>query len=331
MPRFLANKSPEPANCCRHSCWSLLTSIRSNLSCPLTDLNIATGAGPTRVTFNEFTPLFQRNRAQLLTTFLAGSNNTFGDEVIVSGLYNKAAISAGQFHSQTDGFRQNNDANNNIYNLFGQFDVTPALSVQTELRHRNTREGDLVLNFDRDDLFPDFQRRVNQDTFRVGARLTPFPALNVIASVFYSDRDENVRNLTFLDEAKLRKKGIKPELRAIFYSNLFNSTIGGGFYDVDVERSIFRRELDSIKQATVYNYTNFFLPAGVLPTLGLSYDSYEEGIYEFGRVNPKLGLQWNVTDNVLLKAAAFKAAKSTQVFDQTLEPNSSSWFQSIFR
>ena len=79
------------------------------------------------MTFNEFTPLFQRNQAQLLATLLAGNNNTFGDEAIVSGLYNNIAISAGQLHSQTDGFRENNDVNNNLYNLFAQVDVTPTL------------------------------------------------------------------------------------------------------------------------------------------------------------------------------------------------------------
>ena len=237
------------------------------------------GGGPTRVTFNEFTPLFQRNQAQLLATLLAGNNNTFGNEAIVSGLYNNIAISAGQLHSQTDGFRENNDVNNNLYNLFAQVDVTPTLSLQTEVRHRDTREGDLVLNFDPDDFSSKFQRRVDQDIFRLGTRLI-LPAVNVIASLLYTDREENFRNLfeslpedLRLDEAKDIKKGAKPEVRAIFESTRFNSTVGAGFYNVDIDQDFFGdRTSDSIRQATAYTYTNLLFPAGFLPTFGLSYD-----------------------------------------------------------
>jgi hypothetical protein len=196
----------------------------------------------------------------------------------------------------------------------------------------------LVLNFDPDDFSSKFQRRVDQDTVRLGTRYTPFPALNVIGSLFYSDRDEEFRNLfeqlppAFrIDEAKDRKRGFKPELRGIFNSDRFNITIGGGFYSVDVEQDFFTGGIsDSIEQTTVYSYTNVLFPVDILPTLGLSYDRYKEGIYEFDRVNPKLGLQWNVTDDVLLRAAAFKTVKSTQVFDQTIEPTQVAGFNQFF-
>ena len=63
-----------------------------------TNLNIITGGGPARPGFNEFTPLFERNQAQLNLSGVVGSDWTRGEEAVVSGIYDNVSVSAGQFH-----------------------------------------------------------------------------------------------------------------------------------------------------------------------------------------------------------------------------------------
>jgi tetratricopeptide (TPR) repeat protein len=115
------------------------------------DLNIVAGAGPARTTFNEFTPLFERNRLRLVTSMFGGSNDTWGDELVLSGLRDHLSFSLGQFHSDTNGFRENNDTENNFYNIFAQIAVMPGLNLQAEYRRRETEQGDIRLNFDPND------------------------------------------------------------------------------------------------------------------------------------------------------------------------------------
>ena len=119
-----------------------------------TDLNIITSGGPARPGFNEFTPLFERNQAQLNATGEIGNENTAADEAVVSGIYDKFSVSAGQFHYNTDGFRKNFDLQHDIYDLFAQAAITPELNVQAELRRRMTEQGDLSFNFDPNEFSP---------------------------------------------------------------------------------------------------------------------------------------------------------------------------------
>ena len=111
------------------------------------DLNMITSGGPARPGFNEFTPLFERNTVQLNTSGLVGSHGTYADESVVSGIYNKVSISAGQFFSSTDGFRRNADSETTLYNLFAQAAVNPILNLQAEVRQRSNEQGDLLSNF----------------------------------------------------------------------------------------------------------------------------------------------------------------------------------------
>ncbi len=120
-----------------------------------TDLNVTAGGGPAEAGFNEFHPLFERDRLQAIGSVFVGDHDTFGDEIVVSGLVDRFAVSAGQFHSETDGFRDNNDVENDLYDLFFQAAVTPKLNLQAEYRRRETEQGDLFSNFDLDDFSPD--------------------------------------------------------------------------------------------------------------------------------------------------------------------------------
>ncbi len=166
-------------------------------SAPITDLNIISGVGPAEAAFNEFHSLFERNQVQVTATGLAGdadgNEDTLGDEIVASIIWNKLSLSAGQFHFQTNGFRENNDQQTDLYDLFTQVAVTPDLAVQAEYRHRDTEHGDLNLDFDPDEFSEDERRDIEQGTGRVGARLTLSPRSNVIGSLAYTTRDTDLQ------------------------------------------------------------------------------------------------------------------------------------------
>jgi len=118
------------------------------------NLFLISAGGPAALSFNEFNPIFNRNGVNFQTTGLAGENNTYAGEGVLSGIYQKAAFSLGGFHFQTDGWRRNADQNDTIANAFLQFEFSPQTSVQAEVRRRETKLGDLQQRFFLEDFLP---------------------------------------------------------------------------------------------------------------------------------------------------------------------------------
>lgn len=78
------------------------------------NLGILDGAGPSSGGFSEYTPLFTRNGLNVQLNAIAGSNDTRGNDLVISGLHDAISFSFGQFHYETDGWRDNNDLEQNI-------------------------------------------------------------------------------------------------------------------------------------------------------------------------------------------------------------------------
>ena len=79
-----------------------------------------------------------------------------------------------------------------------------------------------------------------------------------------------------------------------------------------------------------YVYANINLPDTVTWTVGLSVDDYEEDPVEVSKVNPKLGVQWDVTDDIRLRAAVFRTIKPALVANRTIEPTQIAGFNQFF-
>ena len=109
------------------------------------NLAILSGSGPTGSSFNEFNPLFSKNGFSLQTSGVIGSLDTYGDEVVHSGIWDNFSYSLGQFHHETNGFRPNNRIDQNIYNAFFQGKPTDGINVQAEYRHQGCNAWRLVL------------------------------------------------------------------------------------------------------------------------------------------------------------------------------------------
>lgn len=291
-----------------------------------------------RSSFSEFSSVFERNQVQLNVAGLAGNNQTYGNETVISALHDGLSVSAGQFHYQTNGFRTNNDLRHDIYNVFGQAALSPTFNVQAELRSRRTETGDLRLNFDPDVFSRTRHRDLDQDTARVGARYSPSPRTDVLASVIYSDRNDKLSEgpspRPGEGDFDLREKlaGWQGETQWIHRHRNVNTQAGFGGYTVDQTLRFDGAFTSSgdIDQYNGYVYSHITAPAEVTWTLGLGFDVYSDDGNHLNLLTPKFGVQWNVTDALRLRAAAGRFLRPALVAEQTLQPTQIAGFNQFY-
>lgn len=322
------------------------------------DLNIITSTGPSGAGFNEFAPLMERNRSQFVASGFGGNNSTFGNEIVFSKLYERTSVSLGQFHYQSDGLRTNNDQNHDILNAFIQHAVTPKLNIQAEVRTRSTDQGNLSLDFDRNTDNPRapqnrFRRNIDENTARIGARYDLAVNQHILLSGQYLNRkSENIDpspinpspliNDFSNFETLARNEGYQTEAQYQLRNTGFNVIAGGGNYDIYVNRSVTDRNLTNdlvsnaakqhfnIDRTNGYLYSNLNYGSILTATLGFSYDAYKERDLSINRFNPKIGLQWNMADNLRLRVAWIEAVKAPLTANQTIEPTQVSGFNQLY-
>ncbi|MCP4408114.1 MAG: tetratricopeptide repeat protein [Gammaproteobacteria bacterium] len=317
-----------------------------------TNLNIVTIGGPATPGFNEFTPLFEQNQAQLDVTGFTGNNNSYGGEAVATGLYDRFSFSAGGYYYTSDGWRRNNDLRQRIYNAYGQWAITPELNIQAEFRRRDSKEGDLAFNFDPDNFLRDQTIDRSQDTARVGLRYSPATSSNFLLSYIYSDIDEKSYQSeelspfeTLTTGSDATDNGYQIEGQYIYQRGRFNGIVGGAYSDTDFKSDdtisivdvvfgpVFEVD-ETVKEDTKhsrgYLYTNTTYPESVTWTVGFSYDDYEEGPLDESSFNPKFGVLWNVKNDIRLRAAAFKTLKPALVNNRTIEPTQIAGFNQFF-
>ncbi len=317
----------------------------------ITNLNTFTSAGPARPGFDEYTPLFERNRAQLNVSGEIGSNYTYADEVVVSGVYDSLSVSAGQFHSQTDGFRDNANVKQDAYNFFIQNAITPELNVQAEFMRRNAEEGDLRLDFDTDLSSAERHRDLDQDIFRAGTRYSPSPNLDVITSLIYSNRhaklEDRDQRTDVLFDSRGNEHGIQGEAQAIVKGTHGNVTAGLNIYNINDRNRIRLPELEesfglprtratsNIDHQTFYSYADLIVLDRLIWTLGFSFDNYEHGNfdnqnYHKNTYSPKVGVRWDVLDSIRLRGAVFESVKPALLANRTIQPTQVAGFNQFF-
>jgi tetratricopeptide (TPR) repeat protein len=261
-----------------------------------TDLLILDSAGPSDAAFLEFNPLFTRNRLALQANALVGGNDTLGNDLVHSGVYNNWSWSAGQFHYQTDGYQDNGDNDVDGYNLFVQTAVSHKTSLQAEVRHFESDGGDPRLHTDPAFIRTNERRKVDADAVRLGLNHKFRPNSEVIASYIQQDRDEDLNSeIASLYSADLRSPydGYMTELQHLWRGSKTNLVSGIGYFDADrkldskfVDDSfmgvvfpfsdISSREDDDIRHANAYVYSYLRPHDSLTVTLGGSYDDFED-------------------------------------------------------
>ena len=310
------------------------------------NLNLVTQGGPAQAGFNEFTPLFERNQAQLNAAGVVGNENTYGGEGVASAVYDRYSVSAGGFGYRTDGWRKNNDIHQDVENVYFQTAITPELNAQVEFRRRHSEQGDLAFNFDPDSFSPNFDNEFDRDTYRAGLRYSPLPSSDFLVSLIYSDFKQKLTDSFDIPDGLLGfdnhfdDSGYQAEGQYLYRQDWLNLTTGFAYndrnqnlevaQDLDGETFFEFSQKDDVTQVHPYAYANVNFPQPVIWTFGLSYDNFNGGQITEEKVNPKVGAQWNITDDLVLRGTYTQFVKPLLASNQTLEPTQVAGFDQLF-
>jgi Tfp pilus assembly protein PilF len=200
------------------------------------NLFLISSGGAADLSFNEFNPIFNRNGAAAQFSTLAGENDTIGGEIVLSAIQNKLSWSLGYTLFDTDGWRQNADQDDQIANVFMQYQLTYKTSIQAEYRYRDNERGDIRLKFFEDNFLPNLEETTQTDTIRLGFSHTFSPS-TLIGNFQYSKGDRTLNDdppspVVTMFDLKGDDDAYGYELQYLFRSNYFNFVTGAGYFDI---------------------------------------------------------------------------------------------------
>jgi len=308
------------------------------------NLLTVSGLGPTDPSMNEFNPLFARNQVSLLPSATVGSFNTWGNETVLSGIYNNLSGSLGQMHYATSGFRKNNDIDQNLYTAYLQAQVVSNFNVMAEYRHRDTENGFLPLIFaptvyDLSDI-NSYRHHETSDIYRLGSHWSPTPSSDLLTSFAYSSNNSRISYGQGASKVNVSFQVFSGEMQYIFRHTLFNSVMGASHIEDDGRYNTFTDNIptptpndsEQIISTDGYVYLHTRYPERMRWTFGLGINSLKFNTYKIDttQVLPKLGLTWQLFDETALRFAYFRTLRQVRVGDQTLEPVQVSGFNQFY-
>jgi tetratricopeptide (TPR) repeat protein len=299
-------------------------------------------SGPALAGYNEFNPLFNRQRLTFQASGFSGSKNTRGNEITVGGFTKRGMLSAGYYKESSDGFFDNNDSEQEITNLFGQLRLSSSLSLQGEIKHRENEHGFLPQIYDEDYfLAPLVRRERDADSERLGLNYTPNQNHTLLISAVNLDlntQDILPGNLGDTDEETR-------QYEAQYIYNTPQMSVTAGMGRTDLESDTLRTltfigpfgpiilEVPSsidLDQQTAYVYLNHSGSWGSV-VVGADHVKLDfETSYTESQTNPKLGLVWNLSPATVLRLAGFKTVRSQIANNWTIAPTEVVGFNQIY-
>ena len=223
--------------------------------------------------------------------------------------------------------------------------------MQLEYRDRDTDQGDIELRFDPDEFFPDDRRHIDDQVARIGARLSLSPASTVLVSGIGGEiedkfdfvdmfADELGGSITETTNERLKDTGYQLEAQHLFTAASYQLVSGFGVSRTELDSDeVFAVDGD-VQSATAstseqtqengYVYGGVGWPGNVQWTLGLAAIDLDQPTRDKQELAPKLGIEWDVTDDVRLRGAIFKTVKRPVVVEQTIEPTEVAGFNQLY-
>ncbi len=332
------------------------------------NINILNSNGPSRLSTGEYDSLFTRNNVNVHLNGAYGSNNTWTDNAIVSGLYDNLSLSVGQFHYETDGFRANDAYQQDVYNAFVQYSFTPDINWQFELKSEDIRNGDTPFRLNGVHN-TSTENSIEHDTLRTGLRYQIAPGHDVLFSGMYSTR-QNTGRLSYSDSSQT---GIFPvvkvdadvlvttdslvEAMQLEFQYLFNASFvdvvagvgymgqeasGGLLTKIDTTTTITppgivvpstTTSFNDSNNADYYNayiYSNWLFIENLTIQLGLSFDSFDKDVFDTQLLNPKVGMIWQPLQELTIRGAVFRSLKRPLATNQSIEPTQVAGFNQFY-
>ncbi len=318
------------------------------------NLLILEGAGPGSLGFNEFNPLYMRDRDTFQASAVLGENKTVGGDATVAGLHSWFSYSVGAFRYETDGFRENNDLTQDIYNVFVQAALTAKQSIQFEYRYKETDRGDLGMYFDPDDYSKNLREEGKEHIPRIGYHYEISANQDLIASFIWGSKkriyDETTEDdtgpfpIVFTQYEDTDSESYTVEAQYLYNRKIFSAIFGAGYFDEQADGTlntslvvgpfppaVDNEEVDeSVRHSNAYAYFDTSLWERVNFTIGVSSDRLDIDIIETDQINPKFGLMWSVVPGFMLRAAAFRTLTRAWISNQTIEPTQVAGFNQFF-
>lgn len=306
-----------------------------------TGMSILDGAGPSTSSFYEYNQLFERNSTGMLVNGLSGGNGTYGNDLVVSGNYDNVSLSLGQFYYTSDGFRENNDLEQELYNLYGQWRVSPKTHIIAEARSNKTENGDLNILFDPGEYMSGYRQEKDVQTLRIGGRQGLSSASEVLAMFTGQQLDETVgREDGYggrygIDEDT---RSLSGEMQHLYTSDSLRTVFGGSYYDGERESSIeidgfyfLEPETVAFDHTALYGYGYYPLSPSITLTVGLGYDDFDNGLTQsIDKVSPKAGLSWSPYKTTTLRLAWIQGMTRNMISEQTIEPTQLAGFNQLY-
>lgn len=337
----------------RHAVNQVSELLRSQLLQPInispvqpqmaeSNLAILEGAGPSIASFNEFNPLFLRDGVSLQASGAAGSNDIFGDELVLSAIARKFSYSIGQFHYETDGIRDNNDQDQDIYNGFFQGMLSPATSLMTEIRFKEKNFGDDAFLFNPDDFSRTLRQSEETKSVRLGVRHDLNPRSTILGTAVASADDDSAATgndgYSLSIDLSSEVASQMAEVQHIYLAERFNLQSGAGYLNADETFTseitfpfeYYAQEDFQAAHTNIYSYAQIDLPYTLQATIGLSGDFLDSPTKDRKEFNPKLGMTWQPMTTTLVRAAAFKTVTRRFIHAQTIEPTLIAGFNQFF-
>ncbi|MEJ2622425.1 MAG: FecR domain-containing protein, partial [Candidatus Thiodiazotropha sp.] len=314
------------------------------------NLGLLDGNGPADLSYYEYNPLFTKSGLAFQLDASYGENSTWGEDAILAGLTDRFAFSLGQYHAETDGFRNESAVyEQDIYNGFAQFAFSDSTSFQIEVSDSEEEKGDVTrrllpefLNVD------DFQVKTELSTTRLGVRhaLTVNTDLLISAARreydFIRSQDINP-STTFSTESDRTIDLYEVQFAGKLEQTAWLAGVSRQNEDEDA-LSVFEFAtgcpLPSCSspseheawQTRLYGYLHYDLNDKTTLTGGLSYIKEEVDNDEFNKAYPKIGFQFNPTTGSELRLAAFRNRMSviSPSLYETLEPTQIIGFNQLY-
>jgi tetratricopeptide (TPR) repeat protein len=293
--------------------------------------------GPFRVGYNEFSPLFAANGLNVLVDAFGGNRQTFGENLVLSGIYNNVSFSAGQFSYETDGIQPINRLRRNVENALVQVALSDRASVLAEFRHSAIKSGQNGYFFAPFSINEGYSYDRNISHYRLGGRFDLTPAVTFVGvwtheNLAYDDLDP-LYNFSLAETFS----GNLAEAAVYLFRPRFNVVAGAGYFDGQRKTSIIASgfQLPEISGGTTHSTAWIYLNGeplqGLRVTLGGSFDSRRSDEYgDQDRINPKVGISWDITNGLVFRAAYVEAVKRNLVGGQTIEPTQIAGFNQLF-
>ena len=280
------------------------------------NLFIAQRAGPSHTSFDELASPVITNGLKVRASAVGGSNGSSGDDVSLAGLHDRVSYSVGHYRFATDGFRTNNDLEQEVANAFLQYRPNYETNLQAELRSSRTEHGDLTMYFNRESYSPSIRQDEDADSLRLGGKhqfspnhillgsliLQEVAASSTSGDLFSLFTEQNAHNVDIQDTVRVGRTIVQSGFISTQQDETWRST------------QIFEPGMDPVvgtiayknRQQGVYSYVTLNPTATLTLTAGASVDTFEIGGAEDDAVSPKLGLVWRPTALTTVRAAAFE-------------------------